>query len=487
MFGFYLFEVFVVCFISCTYFAVKYLGMLFYWVCFFLFSYFLGCFFVARVVVIGGGAAGMSAASKAKRTDPSLDVVVVEGSGYVSYAPCGIPYYVAGLVSSDEDLVTYSAEFFREKRGIDVRIHTFARSVDFDNRVVVIEHGDNVEELEYDYLVIATGAKPIRPRIDGVDLDGVKTVRFIEDGIELRRISKFIERVVIVGAGYVGLEMADAFTHLGKRVTVIEMLPHVLPNIDSDMAEIVERELLNNGVDLRLGEKVIGFDGDEKVKEVITEKGSYEADLVILAVGVQPQVDLFKGSKLEFGVKGAIKVNERMQTNIENVYAAGDVAEAKHMVTGKPTWIPLAQTANKMGRVAGANIAGDDMVFKGVLGTAFTKVFNLNVARTGLSELEAKEDGYNVGSVKIKARTKAHYYPGSQPIHVKLIFDKDTRKLLGGQIISPGDAVGRVNVIATALYAGLRVDDLFDIDLGYAPPYAPVWDPLVVASSVSKK
>ncbi|MGQ4892344.1 MAG: CoA-disulfide reductase [Candidatus Njordarchaeia archaeon] len=443
---------------------------------------------MAKVLVIGGGAAGMSAASKAKRTNPSLDITVVEGSGYVSYAPCGIPYFLGGLIPSDEDLVYYKPEVFIKKRGIDVRIRTRVTSIDLDSRIAIVEdaEGSN-EELNYDYLVIATGAEPIKPPIEGIELEGIETVKFIEDGIKIKKMASNAENIVVVGGGYIGLEMVDAFHMLGKKVTLIEMLPHVLPNIDLDMAELLHDELRKNGVDLRLEEKVVAFEGDEKVKKVITEKGEYMADLVILAVGVKPQTALFKNSKLEFGVKGAIKVNEKMQANIEGVYAVGDVAETKHLVTGKPTWIPLAQTANKMGRVAGSNIAGVEMTFPGVLGTAFTKVMNLNIARTGLNTEEAKQNGFNVGSVKIKSRTKAHYYPNSKEIQVKLIYDKDSRKLLGGQLISEGDPSGRANIIATALYAGLKVDDIFYIDLGYAPPFAPVWDPLVIASSVASK
>ena len=443
---------------------------------------------MTRVVVIGGGASGMAAASKAKRSNPELEVVVIEGSGYVSYAPCGIPYYIGGIVKSDKDLVHYTPEFFIKKRGIDVRIKTKVINVDFDSKTVVtVDDKGSEKELDFDFLVIATGSKPIKPPIDGIELEGIETVKFIEDGIRIKKKSKHVENVVVVGGGYIGLEMADAFHMLNKKVTLIEMLPHVLPNIDHDMAMLLENELRNKGVEVKLGEKVVAFEGDDYVKKVITEKGEYKADLVILAVGVSPQTDLFKNSNLELGYKGAIKVNNKMQTNIDGVYAAGDVAETIHMVSGKPTWIPLAQTANKMGRVAGANIAGDDMTFPGVLGTAFTKVLDLNVGRTGLSSVEAKEYGFNVGTVKIKAKTRANYYPGGKDIIVKLIYDKDSRKLLGGQIISEGDPSGRINVIATALYAGLKVDDLFFIDLGYAPPFAPVWDPLVVASSVSSR
>jgi len=441
-----------------------------------------------KVLVIGGGAAGMATASKAKRSKPDLEITVIEKSSFVSYAPCGIPYFLSGEVKSKDDLVYYKPEYFREKRGIDVRTKTSVEKVDIEGGLAEIQQQDGKSsEIEFDILVIATGAKPIIPSIDGVDLEGIYTVRLIEDGLALKEIVNKIERVTIVGAGYIGLELAESFRKLNKKVTLIEMLPHVLPNIDSDMASLVEEELRKNKVDLRLGEKVQGFEGDNRVKKVITDKNEYETDIAILAVGVTPQTELFKNSKLKFGIKGTIKVDERMKTNIEHVYAVGDVVETKHLVTGKPTWIPLAQTANKMGRVAGSNIAGIEMRFPGVLGTALTKVFDLNIGRTGLSTREAEEAGFNVKSVKIKARTKAHYYPGSQEIHVKLIYDEDSKRLLGGQIITPGDPTGRINVLATALYNKMNVDEIFFVDLGYAPPFAPVWDPLVVASSIAMR
>jgi len=437
------------------------------------------------VLVIGGGAAGMAAASKAKRTNPELKILVVEANKFVSYAPCGIPYYVEGLVKDHMDLIHYPAEFFIKKRGINIMTETRVTEIDLENKSAIIQNAEASKEIEFNKLIIATGAKPIIPPIDGVDLEGIHTIHHIEDGIKLRQAIEKADKIAIVGAGYIGLELTEALIERKKKVILLEMLPHVLPNIDEDMAEIIEEKLIEHNVDLHLNEKVVAFEGESKVKRVVTIKDQYDIDLVILSVGVRPNTDLFKSSKLNFGVKGAIKVNERMETNLNGIYAAGDVAETKHLVNGKPTWIPLAQTANKMGRVAGANVAGGNMVFPGIVGTAFTKVFDLNIARTGLSEREAKEEGFKVGSVKIEAKTKANYYPGAQKIHVKLIFDKETRKLLGGQIIGGEDTVGRVNVLATALYANLTVDDIFYIDLGYAPPFAPVWDPLVVASSVA--
>lgn len=437
------------------------------------------------VLVIGGGAAGMAAASKAKRTNHELDILVVEASKFVSYAPCGIPYYVEGLVKDHMDLIHYPAEFFIKKRGINVMTETRVIDIDLEGKTAIIQNAEVSKEIEFSKLIIATGAKPIIPPIEGVELEGIHTIHHIEDGIKLRKTIEKASKIAIVGAGYIGLELTEALIERKKKVILLEMLPHVLPNIDSDMAEIIERKLMERGVDLHLNEKVIAFEGNDRINKVITIKNQYDVDLVILSVGVKPNVDLFKNSKLKFGVKNAIKVNKKMETNLKDIYAAGDVAETKHLVTKKPTWIPLAQTANKMGRVAGANVAGGNMIFPGVVGTAFTKVFDLNIARTGLSEHEAREAGFDVRSVKIEAKTKANYYPGAKTIYVKLIFDAETRRLLGGQIIGGEDTAGRVNVLATALYTNLTVDDIFYIDLGYAPPFAPVWDPLVIASSVA--
>ncbi len=441
---------------------------------------------MARLLVIGGGPAGMAAASKAKREKPDLEVIVAEAGKYVSFALCGIPYYLAGVVKDINELVHYTPEYFREKRKIDVRIKTKVTSVDFSGKKAILEYENGrEEEVEWDYLVIATGAKPRTFPLPGLDLEGIYTIRSLDDAVIIKEAAKKAEKVVIVGGGYIGLEVAEAFRILGKKVTVIEALDHVLPNVDKDIADYVEEELRRNGIEIKKEQKVVGFEGNGKVRKVLTEKGEYEADLVIFSVGVVPNTDLFRDSPLEFGFKGAIRVNERMETNIEGVYAVGDVATVKNIVTGKEDWIALAQIANKMGRVAGANIAGLEMSLPGVAGTAFIKVFDLEVGRTGLTEFQAKKLGYNVESIVVKSVTKPKYYPGWKNIVVKILYDSESKKILGAQAVGGEGVSMRINAIATALYAKLTVDELFNIDFGYAPPFAPVWDPLVVASSLA--
>ncbi len=437
-----------------------------------------------RLIVIGGGAAGMSLASRVRRLRSELDIVVFERSGYVSYAPCGLPYYVGGEIDSSDKLVYYTAEFFKEKRNIDVHLHAEVTNIDPSARTVTVVEGGKEKVWEWDWLAIATGAKPVKPPIDGIDLHGIYTLRNVEDGIRLKEALERVERIVVVGGGYIGVEVAEGLVKAGKRVTLVEMLPHVLPNMDGDVVKPVEEELRRNGVDLRLNERVVAFEGGERVEKVVTEESVYRADAVVLAVGVKPEVELARKAGIRLGETGAIDVSKRLKTNIDRIYAVGDAVETWHLVTGEKVWIPLAHTANKMGYVAGTNIAGGNMRFPGVVGTAFTKAFNLHIARTGLTEREAREKGFNVITAKIEARTRAHYYPGGGKLHLKVVADADTGKLLGAQAVGTEGVTGRINTVAVLLKYGGKVKDLFFSDLGYAPPFGPVWDPLVIAARV---
>ncbi|MEM4576728.1 MAG: CoA-disulfide reductase [Candidatus Nezhaarchaeales archaeon] len=439
-----------------------------------------------KVVVVGGNAAGMSAASRAKRLKPDLNVIVFERGNYVSYGPCGIPYYVSGVVGRLEDLIHEPLETFVRERGIDVKIRCEVVDIDTSGKSVTIIDRDSGREniVEYDKLVLATGGKPLVPRIDGVELEGVYTLRRLEDANELMKGLLKAEKVVIVGGGYIGVEMAEAITKLGKKVTVLEMMPYILPNFDSDVSQCVERELKAHGVEVRTGEKVIELKGKDSVSKVVTEKESYDADMVLLAVGVKPNVDLAMKAGINLGITGAIKVNERMQTSKEDIYAAGDNTETINIVTGKPTYNPLAPTANKMGRVAGTNVAGFQAVFKGVVGSAVLKVFNIEAGRTGLSSKEAEREGFNVASATIESITKSKYCPGVKKIKIKLIADADTGRLLGAQIIGEEGVSGRINTLATALMSDMNVYDVAMLDLAYHPYFGPVWDPIIVAASV---
>ena len=436
--------------------------------------------------VIGGGPAGMTAASRIKRLHPESRVVVVERSRYVSYAACGIPYYLGGLVESLDKLIHYPVSVFREKRGIEV--YTETEAVALEPGRLVARGPDGEFTVEWDMLLVATGARPVKPPIPGVELDGIATLRILEDAERARRLLEGARRVAVVGGGYIGVEVAENLKARGLDVVLFEMLPHVMPTLDWDMASHIEEEMRRNGVELHTGEPVREFvgDGSGRVRRVVTDKGVYDVDAVILAVGVRPDTRLAEMLGLELGVRGAVKVDSRLRTSMEGVYAAGDVAETFNRVTGKPDWIPLAPTANKMGYVAGTNMAGGDIEFPGVVGTAVTKVFGLEIGRTGLSEEQARKAGFNPLGVHISAKTRPGYYPGGGVLRLKLVADIDSGRLLGVQAVGV-EVLPRIDAAAALLYHGASVKDVFFTDLAYAPPFAPAWDPLVIAARVAMR
>ncbi|MGB9785653.1 MAG: FAD-dependent oxidoreductase [Infirmifilum sp.] len=437
----------------------------------------------ANVVVIGGGPAGMTAASRIKRIHPEWRVMVFERSKYVSYAPCGIPYFLGGYAKDIEELVHYPLRVFKEERGIEV--YTETEVVEAGNGFIRARFHDGSENtFSWEKLLIATGARPRIPPIPGVELSGVLTIRTLESGEEARRAVDEAKRIAIIGGGYIGLELADNLRRIGKSVMLFEMLPHVMPTLDADIAQLIEAELIRNGVDLHLGEALQALEGHKKVEKIVTDKGEYKVDLVFLATGVTPETHIAEMLGVRKGNTGAISTDPSMRTNLENVYAAGDNAEAINLVTGKPDWFPLAPVANKMGYVAGASISGIEATFPGALGTAITKVFDLEVARTGLTEERAIKEGFNPASVVIKANSRASYYPGGSPMTVKLIADRNTGRLLGAQIVGSDGVLARIDALAALIGKGGNVRDLFFSDLAYAPPFAPVWDPVIVAARV---
>jgi NADPH-dependent 2,4-dienoyl-CoA reductase/sulfur reductase-like enzyme len=446
-----------------------------------------------RLIVIGGCAAGMSAASKARRVNPDLEIVVYEKTGFVSYGECGLPYYVSGLVDGHNKLVARTPEQFAE-RGIEVYLRHEITEIVPENRRLRVKNLDDGESWYegYDKLVIATGGRPaLLPGFSLGDLSGVFVVRALEDGIAIR---EFIRRerpgrAVIVGAGYIGLEMAESFHVLGLETTVIGRPPQVLKRFDPEMAKLVQEELESQGIQLSLGDEVKALEGDAQgqVRRVVSSKGTFEADLVLLALGVRPNVALAKEAGVALGETGAIATDTQMRTNLPDVFAAGDCAEAYHLITSRGDYIPLGTTANKQGRVAGENAGGGQAEFKGVVGTAITKVFDLYAALTGVSEKEARALGYAVESTTIKASSRAHYYPGGGPMHVKLVVEESSGRLLGGQIVGGEGAGPRIDVLAAALHKEMTVGELSRLDLAYVPPMAPVWDPLLVAANVALK
>lgn len=443
-----------------------------------------------RLVVIGGVAAGMSAAAKARRTNKDLDIVVYEKSGFVSYGSCGFPYFIKGDIPRIEDVIVRTPEQFA-KQGIRALVHHEVIAIDTEAHTVRVRNLDTGEEFtdHWDKLILTTGGTAARPPIPGLELQGIFTLRTPEDAIAVRRWIDEAQprRGVVVGGGYIGLEMAEALAAHGIQVTLLEMLPQVMPNMDADMAAHVQEELERQGVNLQLEHPVEAFEGNGRVREVLAGGERFPADIVIFSVGVKPNVTLAKQAGIVLGPTGAVAVDDHMRTNVPNVWAAGDVAEVHHLVTGKPAYIPLGTTANKQGRVAGTNAAGGDAAFGGVVGTAVVKVFDLHAARTGLSEREAREEGFDVAIVTIKSSSKAHYMPHPSPIHVKLVFEKGSHRLLGGQIVGREGVAKRIDIIATALHAGWTTYDLAKLDLAYAPPFSPVWDPILVAANVASR
>ena len=446
-----------------------------------------------RLIVIGGCAAGMSAASKARRLNPDLEIVVYEKTGFVSYGSCGLPYYVSGLIEDHNTLVVRTPAQFA-KRDIEVHLHHEVTEVDAENRrvrVTDLEDGGSRYQ-SYNKLFIATGGRPIvLPNFSLGDLSGVFVMRAVEDGVATR---DFIQRerpkhAVVIGAGYIGAEMAESFHELGLETTVIGRPPQVLKRFDADMAQLVQDELESKGVRLSLDDEVKALESDAqgRVRQVISSRGVFEADLVLLALGVRPNVALAKAASVALGGTGAIATDSQMRTNLPDVFAAGDCAEAYHRITGRGDYIPLGTTANKQGRVAGTNLGGGHAEFEGIVGTAITKVLDVYAALTGLSEKEARALGYAAQSTTIQAGSRAHYYPGGRPMHVKLVVEESSGRLLGGQIVGDEGAGPRIDVLATTLHKGMTVEELAKLDLAYVPPIAPVWDPLLVAANVALK
>ncbi|WP_457637998.1 FAD-dependent oxidoreductase [Oceanithermus sp.] len=439
-----------------------------------------------RLVAIGGVAAGMSAAAKAKRTNPELEVIAFEKSHYVSYGACGLPYYLAGWIDSVEKLVARTPEKFA-KQGVTALVRHEVVEVDYPGRRLRVAALDEGREFwqPFDYLVVSTGARPVVPPLEGARLEGVFTLRQPEDGVAIRQALATAERTVIIGAGYVGLEVAEAFRAQGKQVTVVELQDRVLPNADAEVSELVLQELERNGVEVLTGVQVEGFAGDGRLEKVLTSAGEIPAELALLSVGIKPNVELASSFGVATGPTGAIAVDDKLRTNLENVWAAGDVAESRHLLTGEPYWLPLGDIANKHGRTAGTVIAGGRAEFKGVVGSAITKIFELAVSFTGLTEADARAAGFEVKSVWIKSADRAHYYPDPHPFHVKLVYETSGR-LLGAQIVGHRNDALRIDAVAALLHQGGTVEDLRSLDLAYAPPFSPVWDPLLVAANQAK-
>jgi len=439
-----------------------------------------------KIVVIGGNAAGLSAASRAKRIDPRLDITVLERLPHIAYSTCGLPYLLAKIVSADQ-LISYSPQTFESERGIKVRsLVQVTAIVPARKRVeaVSVETGEKME-FGFDRLLIATGVKARIPEIPGTDLKNVFSVISLQDALRIQEPLAAANRVAVIGAGYAGLEFAESLRALGKAVTVFEREPHVMPSLDPDMAQIIEFELRRFGVEVFTTAKVlalVGSNGRVTGVKSATSLGVSPADLVLLDTGVAPNTDLVQDTGIRIGLTGGIAVDDTMETNVPGVFAAGNCAESLCALRRRPVLSALGTVAAKQGRIAGENLAGGRSKFTGSIGTTVLKVFELGVARTGLSSREASAERISFASARIEADDRASYYPGARKVWIKVIVDRESRRLIGAQAAGYGDVSKRIDVAATAISGGMTIDDVAQLDLAYSPPYGSLWDPLLVAA-----
>ena len=442
-----------------------------------------------RLVVVGGDAAAMSAASAARRLrgPDDLEIVAFERGSYTSYSACGIPYFIGNDVDDLDALIARTPEQFAHNHAIEARIRHEVMTIDLDRRAVLardLDTGDETWEA-FDQLMIATGAVPIRPPLPGIEATGIFGVQTLDDGLAVRAAleAEPPRSAVVVGAGYIGLELAEALCARGIPVTVIQRGRTPMDTLDPDMGGMLVEAMRRFTMTLRLEETVTGFEIDGgRVRAVVTDQGTVPADLVILGLGVRPNSELAAAAGIPLGPTGAIAVDQRLRTRVAGVWAAGDCVEKFHRVSRRPVTIALGTHANKEGRTAGINLGGGYATFPGVLGTAVTKICDVEVGRTGLGEAEAEAAGFETVSVSVDSTTRAGYYPGARQIRTKLVAERGSGRLLGAQIVGQEGAAKRIDVLATALWHETTVSELLNVDLSYAPPFSPVWDPVLIAA-----
>lgn len=443
-----------------------------------------------RVFIVGGNAAGMSVAAKLRREDPSREIIVFEEGKYISYGACGLPYYIAGLIPEHEQLLARNPRDFEAQR-IDVRLRQRVEKViPAENNLVV----RNLETQElyithYDQLVLAAGAKAVLPHIPGTALDGVFTLKSMEDGINIKAFitKEEPQEVCIVGAGYIGMELAEAMIQLGKKVRIIERQERILNGFEKEISQMIKEHLEEKGIAIHTEEEVEEILGTEAVRGIKTDQNTYQTDMVVFAVGVRPNTKIIEGSKIKTLENGAIIVDNQMRTNIKNIFAAGDCAVVYHKILDMPTYIPLATNANKQGRTLGAVLAGEKAAMPSVLGSTAVKILEYEVAKTGITQEEAERCNIPYESKWIKTVNHPPYFPNSKKLYIKIIYNPNTGQILGAQIIGKEGAVQRVNVFAAAIDNKMTTEAISTLDLCYAPPFAPVWDGINVAGSVAAK
>ncbi len=444
-----------------------------------------------RFVIIGGDAAGMSAASRAGRLQPDTEIIVFEQTEDVSYSACGMPYNIANPDSPVEDLVVRSAKVFREKQGIDLRTGHRVTAIDREEKLVKGEtaEGDTFE-CNYDKLLIATGASPVIPDLPGIENEGVLPLKKLEDGRILKAYltEHNVKKAVIIGMGYIALEMADSLRTRDVEVTMVKPRSRLLPWLNEKLSDVVWKELEDNGVEIYSGHTINSISKTNNTLTVHCDDRDFRCQLVLPAIGVKPCSELAKEAGLKTSIHDAISVDRFTNTGDPDIYSAGDCADAYHVVTGKKSWVPLAVQANRAGRAVADNIFGDGLELQGIAGSAMFRVFGLEVARSGLNPHEAGEHGFDPVEITIESRSRAHAHPGNTTMHVAMVGDKQTGRLLGAQMVGREGVAHRIHAVAVALHAGMTVADFWQCDLAYAPPFSPVWDPLLTAANqLSKK
>lgn len=439
-----------------------------------------------KIVIIGGVAGGATAAARIRRLDEQAQIIVFEKSGYISYANCGLPYYIGGVIENKSSLTLQTPESFWKRFRVDMRVKHEVVKINPEQKTVEVCNLNTGEVFEetYDKLIISTGAKPTQPRLPGVGLDKLFTLRTVEDTF---RIKEYIDTnspksVVLAGGGFIGLELAENLRELGMDVTIVQRPKQLMNPFDGDMAAFIHGEMRKHGVKLHLGYTVEGFEETENgVKVLLKDTEALYADMVILAIGVTPDTKLAKEAGLELGIKDSIVVNDRMETSLLDIYAVGDAVQVKHAVTGLDALISLAGPANKQGRIVADNICGGDSRYQGSQGSSVIKVFDMTAATTGINETNAKKAGLDVEYVILSPMSHAGYYPGGKMMTMKVVFEKETYRLLGAQIVGYEGVDKRIDVLATAIHMGMKATELKDLDLAYAPPYSSAKDPVNMA------
>ena len=439
-----------------------------------------------KIIIIGAHAAGTDAASAARKTDRSAEITVITNQKVAGYSPCGIPFVLGRHISSFEDLIVFPPSYYQMMK-IDLRLETTAKKINVEDKTVEIEDKNGKSEtLQYDSLILATGAYPFVPPIKGRERKGVFTLRTLEDGKRINQALEKAKSAVVIGAGLIGLEAAVSFVERGLKTTVVELLPQVCPAmLDKDTARLVQKHLEEKGLKVVTGKGVDEILGDDHVSGVSVAGEEIPADLVIVATGVRPNVQLAKEAGIAIGETRGIKTNMRMETSVKDVYAAGDCAESVNLITKRPMLSQLGTTAVRQGKVAGINAAGGYSVFMGCLGSCVTKLFDLEIGATGLTEFAASRAGIETVAGTITSKTRADYYPGGKPVRVKIIVDKDTERIIGGQIVGGEEVTQRINALSFAIQKQMTVRELAKADTCYAPPVNETWEPMVLAAEIA--